>query len=516
MLVLLLALVAVLCQGCANQEPAPIEYYADENGANHVITHKSRQYKQHTEREYDEQDFAQDLHQILPVNNTERIEQFRGRSGQTRGSEEYAQSDALEAAVSGAEGLNDQERRVGGVRQKQQNSKENSLEQLDKMLSDELKRNKNISSTKTNVASANAVNAVGTASVNSTKVKDNNPSSKLTHEARALAQAQGPYKAQSTQRYAAGEDFESGTAQQLSSGAQLRNGSNASPTKHLPPQTDKKIIYHEVGEGETLESLASKYQVSSQEIAQINDIESETGGRKIRPGQLLKLYVSDELIQSNNAKPVYDSNGVDGSRQAANTNVTSSQHSMHLESAMRPEPQHPKQYEYSGEQNSALGTGSQGELNSQAASRRSANTHLPNYEQEASEHSVHASFIKPVEGGKILVGFQQIDERGKKNNGVNIQAPKGSNVVAICDGKIVYVGNDSTFGNMLVLEAPNGLCVAYAHLDKIEVNKGQVVRSGEVIGKLGATGIVTSPQLHLAIRHAKNNRSVNPLEYFAY
>jgi murein DD-endopeptidase MepM/ murein hydrolase activator NlpD len=119
-------------------------------------------------------------------------------------------------------------------------------------------------------------------------------------------------------------------------------------------------------------------------------------------------------------------------------------------------------------------------------------------------------FIWPV-SGRILSAFGRTDEGGR-NDGINIAAARGTPVRAAADGTVTYVGNElKGYGNLLLIQHDDGFVTAYAHADRIAVQRGARVRSGEVVAYTGATGDVTEPQLHFEIR--QNTRPVNPTAY---
>ncbi len=119
-------------------------------------------------------------------------------------------------------------------------------------------------------------------------------------------------------------------------------------------------------------------------------------------------------------------------------------------------------------------------------------------------------FLLPVRG-RLLSGFGP-KGRGLRNDGVNIAAPRGTPVRAAENGIVVYSGNALLgFGNMILVRHANGYMTAYAHNDSVSVLRGDTVRRGQVIGKVGSTGNVASPQLHFEIR--KGKRAVNPAKF---
>jgi murein DD-endopeptidase MepM/ murein hydrolase activator NlpD len=118
-----------------------------------------------------------------------------------------------------------------------------------------------------------------------------------------------------------------------------------------------------------------------------------------------------------------------------------------------------------------------------------------------------ARFIWPV-SGRILSGFGRNVE-GQRNDGINIAVAHGTPVRAAANGTVTYVGNElKGYGNLLLIQHDGGFVTAYAHADRIVVERGERVRSGDIVGYTGATGDVTQPQLHFEIR--QNTKPVNP------
>lgn len=118
-----------------------------------------------------------------------------------------------------------------------------------------------------------------------------------------------------------------------------------------------------------------------------------------------------------------------------------------------------------------------------------------------------ARFLWPVKG-KLISGYGPKPD-GLHNDGLNIAAPKGAAVVAADNGVVAYAGNELRgFGNLLLLKHSDGWITAYAHLDKIEVERGASVKRGQVIARVGQTGGVSSPQLHFELR--KGSQAVDP------
>ena len=111
-------------------------------------------------------------------------------------------------------------------------------------------------------------------------------------------------------------------------------------------------------------------------------------------------------------------------------------------------------------------------------------------------------------------GDTQYDTR-ETHHGVEFFNPRGTPVLAVEDGTVIYAGDDSQvlfgpindfYGNVVVLEhsiqSPDGLTVytVYAHLDRIDLVEGQWVQQGDRIGIVGDTGIAIGPHLHFEVR----------------
>lgn len=119
-----------------------------------------------------------------------------------------------------------------------------------------------------------------------------------------------------------------------------------------------------------------------------------------------------------------------------------------------------------------------------------------------------ARFVWPVRG-KILSGFGD-KPGGLRNDGINIEAARGTVVTAAGNGTVAYAGNQlKSFGNLVLIRHDDGWVTVYAHLDEIKVQQGQQIARGQAVGTVGQTGNVRAPQLHFAVR--KGEQVVNPL-----
>ncbi len=95
--------------------------------------------------------------------------------------------------------------------------------------------------------------------------------------------------------------------------------------------------------------------------------------------------------------------------------------------------------------------------------------------------------------------------------GIDIVAAKGTPVKATADGIVRISGRQSEYGNLIVLEHPNGFSTRYGHLFAFKVRQGETVHKDDVIGYVGMTGRATGPHLHYEVR--LNDKAVNPQTY---
>jgi murein DD-endopeptidase MepM/ murein hydrolase activator NlpD len=124
--------------------------------------------------------------------------------------------------------------------------------------------------------------------------------------------------------------------------------------------------------------------------------------------------------------------------------------------------------------------------------------------------AISSGFDWPVRG-RILAAFGP-GENGTQNDGINIAAPLGAPVRAAEAGIVAYAGNELRgFGNLLLLKHRGGWISAYAHCQVLLVNRGDRVRRGQVIARVGETGNVGEPQLHFELR--RGTRALDPTDY---
>lgn len=132
--------------------------------------------------------------------------------------------------------------------------------------------------------------------------------------------------------------------------------------------------------------------------------------------------------------------------------------------------------------------------------------------------SSHSLWQWPLPGyGRITsdFGWRVLDGEREKHQGIDVAAPPGTPVIAARSGRVIQAHLDETYGWgwTVVIQHPDGWQTRYAHLSRISVEAGQLVRQGERVGAVGSTGRVTGPHLHFGLY--RNWDPHNPLAFYA-
>lgn len=120
--------------------------------------------------------------------------------------------------------------------------------------------------------------------------------------------------------------------------------------------------------------------------------------------------------------------------------------------------------------------------------------------------AVAVRFIVPAQGEVTsLFGVRW----GRQHDGVDIANEEGTPIYAAMDGKVTYAGWVSGYGNTVMMEHKYGYATLYGHMKTVLVNDGAIIKSGQVIGKMGSTGNSTGPHVHFEV--TKEGVLMNPL-----
>ncbi|MBN1338944.1 MAG: M23 family metallopeptidase [Bacteroidales bacterium] len=144
------------------------------------------------------------------------------------------------------------------------------------------------------------------------------------------------------------------------------------------------------------------------------------------------------------------------------------------------------------------------------------------YEMAINKHEMlaHIPAIQPIDNKKltrIASGFgyriHPILKRRMFHDGMDFTAPTGTNIYATGAGTVIEAKKSlHGYGNIVVIDHGYGYQTLYAHLSKLGVRVGQKVVRGQILGKVGNTGLSAGPHLHYEVH--KDGKKVNPVYYF--
>ena len=122
--------------------------------------------------------------------------------------------------------------------------------------------------------------------------------------------------------------------------------------------------------------------------------------------------------------------------------------------------------------------------------------------------------VRPVQGwttsdfGYRISPFTGLREFHK---GIDIATRKGTPIIATADGTVTYVGTKGFLGKTIVVDHGHGMVTRYSHIDKALKKRGDKVKRGDIIARVGSTGRTTGPHLHYEVH--LNGIQTNPKKY---
>ena len=255
--------------------------------------------------------------------------------------------------------------------------------------------------------------------------------------------------------------------------------SNNSVPTVAPASTAGGTFKHTIASGESLYTIARRYDVTTQSIVQANNLGSPD---KIVVGQAVIIPGRADLLQT---------------KAPASAPVQVASAAPALAPIQQPLPAGVKPLQAAAVPAPAPQQAAPANV-TQVAS-------IPTAEPTP---AANTKFRWPV-SGRVLTDFA-----GSKGTGINIEASEGSAIKAAETGTVIYVGSGvEGYGNLILIRHPNGYVSAYAHLKSMSVAKGANVSRGDTIGAAGQTGSVSQPQLHFELR--KGATPVDPMPLLA-
>lgn len=139
---------------------------------------------------------------------------------------------------------------------------------------------------------------------------------------------------------------------------------------------------------------------------------------------------------------------------------------------------------------------------------------LLNYLEDQRQLLASTPSIWPVKGWiSSAFGPRQspFTDRSEFHKGIDIAAKNGGTVIATADGTVTFAGRKGTMGKMVVIDHGHGMSTRYGHLRKLLKKRGDSVKRGEIIGRVGRSGRTTGPHLHYEVR--LNGIALKPMSY---
>lgn len=105
--------------------------------------------------------------------------------------------------------------------------------------------------------------------------------------------------------------------------------------------------------------------------------------------------------------------------------------------------------------------------------------------------------------------FHPVLKRYRAHTGIDYGAAMGTPIMATANGRVTFAGWKGGYGKLLIVKHPNGYQTYYGHCRRLLKKPGQLVEQGEVIAKVGSTGLSTGPHVHYEVR--VNGKPINPI-----
>ena len=125
-------------------------------------------------------------------------------------------------------------------------------------------------------------------------------------------------------------------------------------------------------------------------------------------------------------------------------------------------------------------------------------------------------WISPVNGVITSACGERVNPilgKRENHNGLDIAVAEGTAVIAVKSGKVTEVRTSATYGKLLEYETVDGYTVMYAHLSKVLVREGEMVKQGQKVAESGNTGLSTGPHLHYSLW--KGEKLLDPMDYLS-
>jgi murein DD-endopeptidase MepM/ murein hydrolase activator NlpD len=120
--------------------------------------------------------------------------------------------------------------------------------------------------------------------------------------------------------------------------------------------------------------------------------------------------------------------------------------------------------------------------------------------------------LRGPDNGRAGVIYSKFGAReGQPHDGIDLSAPEGTTIVAAAAGVVIFAGERSGYGSIVILRHAGQLLTLYAHASTLLVKEGDQVAEGTPVARVGRSGRTTGPHLHFEVREGIKPR--DPLPY---
>lgn len=252
--------------------------------------------------------------------------------------------------------------------------------------------------------------------------------------------------------------------------------------------------YHKVTKNnETLKALAKKYHVDAMQLMDINDMTHISLNQRLRLGTLIRIPTQRKHIKQHaeeDLAPAYSPSKDYDVMELDEVTPTVMQDDQPIaEEIQEKQIQPPANDEVAAFEKDLHDT------------LKDSTEHVA----PAAVSNMHSGFktITPLNLQQFIWPLSGKISREKKD-GITIYSPLNTSIKAISNGKVIFAENDNgEYGNLIIIKHRDGYLSAYAHTNQMLVKKGEEVKKGQTIAKVGKSGKVSQPQLYFSMRQGK-------------
>ena len=265
------------------------------------------------------------------------------------------------------------------------------------------------------------------------------------------------------------------------------------------------IVAYKVVPGDTVETIASRFNLSTGTIAQANNLNDLTVA-KIKPGQELKLPICEGVIYS--IKP---DDSLESLMSKYKLNEDDVDYLLDCNDAETFEDLHNLKLAVIPQNDLQIPLAPRANLVRRVKSNTSGRLALTTANTPSGFLGGAGKLLWPAPDTRIVSqGYSW------RHNGLDIAEPGGRNpgsiIVATHNCFVKIAGySPGGYGNNVLCDRGDGLQTRYLHMSQIYVQAGDIIEAGAALGRIGSTGRSTGPHLHFQV--SANGRTVNPWTY---